>query len=249
METYSSFNCDKSCERALNYLKKTNKVNDFSNITSIVIEKLKDNKEQENIMIDLINAACMGHEPSSLLYNKLCFRELSDMLYFHELAARKGLPDAQIFYGKMLLDINPEEADYWLSNAFKYCKQLAESGDAIAQFKLARSYFDGMNVEQDYNQYLKWIVLSAEQNYAPAQFMLSVSYHNGDAVNVDLDKCLYWTSKAADNGLAEAEYMMGYIYEFGECGVTSNKVKAKIWYEKAAKQGNQYAIMRLNEMV
>jgi TPR repeat protein len=54
--------------------------------------------------------------------------------------------------------------------------------------------------------------------------------------------------KAAENGLAEAQYMMGFIYDFGECGISCDKAKAKKWYELAAEQGNQYAIERLYEL-
>src|ERR1051326_1417271 len=53
---------------------------------------------------------------------------------------------------------------------FKATKRTAESGDARAQYLLARSYENA--AKQNYAQAAKWYRKAAEQNYAPAQYGL-----------------------------------------------------------------------------
>ena len=51
-------------------------------------------------------------------------------------------------------------------------RSVAESGDAVAQFRLGMRYYKGMEIEQDYEQAANWFQTSAEQKNSQAQFYL-----------------------------------------------------------------------------
>ncbi|MCL2103529.1 MAG: hypothetical protein FWH21_00505, partial [Kiritimatiellaeota bacterium] len=56
-----------------------------------------------------------------------------------------------------------------------------------------------------------------------------------------------WWRKSAEQGHALSQYDLGQCYEKG-WGVERNMALAAEWYTKAAAQGNEYAIKRLNEL-
>ncbi|WP_444216008.1 tetratricopeptide repeat protein [Dialister hominis] len=56
-----------------------------------------------------------------------------------------------------------------------------------------------------------------------------------------------WFLKAAKQGLASAQYDLGLMYEFGR-GVEQSDEKAREWYQKAADQGFEDAMVALNSL-
>ncbi len=84
-----------------------------------------------------------------------------------------------VVYADMLLDA--DEAYYLkdFSTAFTLYEELAEQGDAAAQFNLAFMYDVGDGIPQDFKQAFKWYKKAAEQGVAEAQYNLSVMYLNG----------------------------------------------------------------------
>ncbi|MGA8201693.1 MAG: hypothetical protein WB814_16620, partial [Candidatus Sulfotelmatobacter sp.] len=52
----------------------------------------------------------------------------------------------------------------------------AEQGDAEAQLKVARMYYYGKGVPQDYAEAARWCRKAADQDYAKAQYCLGYSY-------------------------------------------------------------------------
>ncbi len=71
------------------------------------------------------------------------------------------------------------------ATALKEFKQLAEKGDAGAQYNLGMMYDKGLGVAQDYKEALKWYRLAAEQGFAAAQYNLGVMYDKGEGVTQD----------------------------------------------------------------
>ena len=59
-------------------------------------------------------------------------------------------------------------------------------------------------------------------------------------------KAFQWYQKSAQRGLADAEYALGVLYYKGQ-GTTQNKVLARQWLKKAAKNGNEQALQKLKE--
>ena len=116
----------------------------------------------------------------------------------------------------------------------------AEQGDAEAQFNLARAYYHGQGVPQDYNGAARWYRKAADQGYAKAEYDLGYMYYKGKGVPQDYSEALLWYRKAADQGYANAQYAVGYMYFQGK-GVPQDHAEAARWYRRAANQGDEYA--------
>ena len=88
--------------------------------------------------------------------------------------------------------------------AQKEMLQLAEAGDADAQFSLGVMYEQGKGIRQDYTEAVRWYRKAAEQGYAEAQYNLGVMYAEGQGVRQDEAEAVKWYRKAAELGLAAA---------------------------------------------
>ncbi len=60
--------------------------------------------------------------------------------------------------------------------------ELAELGDAAAQYMLAVAFNDGIMPHRDVSMALKWLRLSADQGDADAQIRLGLEYNHGSSV-------------------------------------------------------------------
>ena len=116
--------------------------------------------------------------------------------------------------------------------------QLAERGNAQAQFNLGMMYENGQGVRQDDAEAVKWYRLAAEQGFAQAQSNLGVMYDNGQGVRQDYAEALRWYRKAAEQGVAEAQYNLGVMYDSGR-GVRQDLHLSKEWFGKACDGGFQ----------
>ena len=88
------------------------------------------------------------------------------------------------------------------AEALSLYQQLAEQGDAKAQFKLGIMYELGQCVTQDYTQAVYWYRKAAEQGNANAQYNLALRYQAGQGVTQDHIQAAYWYRKAAEQGTA-----------------------------------------------
>ena len=59
-------------------------------------------------------------------------------------------------------------------NDFEQTKQLAEKGDANAQYNLGVMYENGQVVEQNDAEALRWYKKAAEKGHAYAKYMLDI---------------------------------------------------------------------------
>ena len=69
---------------------------------------------------------------------------------------------------------------------------------------MGNCYNEGVGVEQDLSEAVKWFRLAAEQGYAPAQFNLGASYNNGEGVAENKDEAIKWFRLAAEQGDEDA---------------------------------------------
>lgn len=123
----------------------------------------------------------------------------------------------------------------------------AEQGDAEAQLKVARMYYYGKGVPQDYAEAARWCRKAADQDYAKAQYCLGYSYSQGKGEPQDNVEAFRWYRKAADQGYARAQYALGFMY-YGGMGVSQDDAQAVGWYRKAADQGDAMAEEALGSM-
>ena len=115
-------------------------------------------------------------------------------------------------------------------------RRAAEHGNARGQYNLGVCYNDGIGVEQDDNEAIKWYRLSAEKGYSRAQHNLGICYYKGVGVEQDYLEAVKWLRKAAEQNLPESYAALGACYYFGE-GVDANKEEAAKWLKKAADLG------------
>ena len=87
----------------------------------------------------------------------------------------------------------------------KTIQELAEAGDADAQYSMGWMYDTGDGVPKDYAEAVKWYRKAAEQGHAVAQFNLGVMYADGEGVPKDMAEATKWIRKAAEQGNADAK--------------------------------------------
>ena len=89
------------------------------------------------------------------------------------------------------------------SNQLKI-QQLAEHGDAGAQYDLGWKYFKGEGVPKDDVQAVAWFRKAADQGDADAQYTLGAMYGLGKGVAMDVVQSYMWIELAANQGHAKA---------------------------------------------
>ena len=109
-------------------------------------------------------------------------------------------------------------------------------GYPTSQYNMGVRYRDGMWVEEDYLEAVRWFRMAAEKGHASAQINLGVMYQQGHGVKEDDVEAVEWYLKSAEQGDALGEYNLGVMYSNGE-GVEKNPLEAVRWTEKAAEQG------------
>jgi len=88
--------------------------------------------------------------------------------------------------------------------AVKELRDLAEHGEARAQYDLALLYDKGQGVAQDDKQALHWYRKAAEQGEARAQYNVGLMYAKGQGVQQDDVEAYLWIGLAAAQGEARA---------------------------------------------
>lgn len=76
-------------------------------------------------------------------------------------------------------------------------KELAEQGDASAQFNLGSLYREGQGVSQDDKQAALWWAKAADQGHIDAMDNLGLRYAKGEGVEQDMVQAYKWFSIAA----------------------------------------------------
>jgi hypothetical protein len=125
--------------------------------------------------------------------------------------------------------------------------QLAEQGNAEAQFQVGLIYANGQGVIKDDKQAVDWFAKASGQGHKEAQTKLGFMYATGKGVAQNYNLAVYWCYKAAEQGDAIAQYNLGLMYAKGQ-GVVKDNSLAFSWYSKAAEQGDGHALYNLAEM-
>ena len=122
-------------------------------------------------------------------------------------------------------------------------EQEAAWGKAESQYELARCYFYGIGVNQNYRQAAKWFNRAAHQGHARAEAALGMMYVQGFGVSQNYETAARLFQHAASQGLDAAQNQLGMLYAQGK-GVDQNLDEASNWFQQAAEQG--YAAARQN---
>ena len=116
-------------------------------------------------------------------------------------------------------------------------KLMAKVGDSDAQMELARRYFVGQGLEQNFQHAFVWFRRAAEQDAVQAQTVLGFMYANGLGTNNNEIKACLWFRRAAEQGDHDAQFRLGLCYYAG-FGVEQDFELAIYWLSLSENQGN-----------
>ncbi len=114
--------------------------------------------------------------------------------------------------------------------------EVAEAGDADAQYKLGMRYLEGDGVPENMVEAVKWFSEAAELGNAWAQVELGACYEDGSGVEADMAEAIKWYRLAAEEENWLAQRFLGNCYEYGK-GIAIDLEKAESWYRKAVENG------------
>ena len=126
-------------------------------------------------------------------------------------------------------------------------EQLAEDGDAYAQYIIGTAYRDGGLLISDTAKAQKLLERAAEQEIDAAQYALGKLYLSDDADVHDPAKGIYWLKRSADNGNDFAAYRLGKEY-LSDKNVPKDASTAAEYLRQAANNGNAYAQYLLGKL-
>ena len=131
--------------------------------------------------------------------------------------------------------------------AAEQLEQLADTGDANAQYIIGTAYRDGGLLIPDMVKAQKLLERAAEQDLDVAQYALGKLYLSDDADVHDSAKGIYWLKRSADNGNDYAAYRLGKEYLSGK-NVSKDAAAAVGYLWQAANDGNASAQYLLGKL-
>ena len=131
--------------------------------------------------------------------------------------------------------------------AAEQLEQLAEDGDAYAQYVIGTAYRDGGLLIPDMAKAKKFLERAAEQEIDAAQYALGKLYLSNDADVHDPAKGIYWLKRSADNGNDFAAYRLGKEYLSGKNTIKDAET-AVSYLRQAADNGSAYAQYLLGKL-
>ena len=117
--------------------------------------------------------------------------------------------------------------------------QVAQEGNARAQYNLGWMHANGKGTAQDFKEAIKWYSQSAEQGNVNAQYNLGNLYLRGQGAAQNDKLAFSWFIKAAEQGDAPAQYNLGRMYILGK-GDDKNFLEARFWIKQALENNDEY---------
>ncbi len=164
-------------------------------------------------MATLAASSLEGHEKKGLGFSR----------EWHQLAATQGHPKSMFKLFQYHWTTEGESKDM----ALAYLIKSAKLGYSKAQRKLAHLHWIGEEVEQNYEESLRWYEWAASQDDSKSHFYLGLAAEKGLGRDIDPDDALkeYDLVKESVNK-AKVQLRRGRIYEKGKNGGTSDKETA-----------------------
>jgi enhanced entry protein EnhC len=159
-------------------------------------------------------------------------------LQYFVAAANKGYLPAEQLLGRyaLMAQNNPNVALTWF-------KKAASQGDNEARMYCAAAYLFGYGTAKNPDVARKYYIDAAKDGVPFAQYTLGKYFmESRDKQSKQLG--IIWLTKAANLGNAQAQDTLGIIEQFGLSG-EKDLPMAKTWFEKAAAQGLQHAMIHL----
>jgi len=135
-----------------------------------------------------------------------------------------------------------------LIKAKEYYLKAIDKNNAYASAHLGFMYYDGKGIPLDLNKAFRYSTISANLNNALGQHNLGYCYLNGYGCNQDEYKAFELFKKSAEQGNSYGLANLGYMYEANRGGAGYDISKARMYYQKAANLGNEWAKQKLNQL-
>jgi len=126
-------------------------------------------------------------------------------------------------------------------------RALAAGGDVEAIFLMGTAYDEGLGVDVDYPEAVRWYRRSAAMNHVLGAHNLGNTYRDGRGVEVDPAAAVKWWLRAARAGDATTQLRLGEAFEAGR-GVRLDLDRARYWYGRSAESGNTAAAAALDRL-
>ena len=123
----------------------------------------------------------------------------------------------------------------------------AQTGDVVAQYKLAGLYESAPDSSRDYQQAAFWYQQAAELGHPEAAENLGLMYNEGRGRPQDYAKAFEWFEKSAQAGSAQGKYSLALAYYHGQ-GTARDFTAAYHWYRESAAMGYARAMNNLGIM-
>lgn len=164
---------------------------------------------------------------------------------YYKLAADANLSPAQYELAKLYM--RGEGVQINFKEAFRLF-YLAATNESMpwpgAYTNLGLLYYEGVGIERNLEESIKWYRKGAEEGDSEAMYCLGLSYQAGEGVPQSDVEAAKWFQLATDKGHENAANNLGYMYAIGK-GVNKDLDKAGMLYLQAAKRGSvnaQYVI-------
>jgi uncharacterized protein len=148
--------------------------------------------------------------------------------------AAEGLPQAQLCYGRMLLEGTGVPKD--LANALKWFRRAAAAGDIDAVNMVGRCLDNGWGTPEDPDAAAEQYRRAANAGHAWAQYNLGHLYLDGRGVAQDFQVAFACYRRAADQQHERAMNLLGRCCEEG-WGTPRDPAAAAGWYRRSAEGG------------
>jgi hypothetical protein len=126
-------------------------------------------------------------------------------------------------------------------------RDLADLGEVEAQFLMGTAYDEGLGVDPDPAEAIRWYRAAAERGHVLAQHNLGNIFAAGRGIEPDPEVAVYWWKLAAEQGDAITQLRLGEAHEAGS-GVARNTEMAVVWYTQSAERGNEDARAALERL-
>ena len=103
-----------------------------------------------------------------------------------------------------------------------------------AQYELGYHYYNGVGVEQSYEEAVKWFALGAGNDSVHAMNDLAKCYYYGHGIKQDYKEAFKRFQAAAEQGHPESQYYLGLHFSEGKAVKVDAKIAAN-WFSLAAR--------------
>ncbi len=156
-------------------------------------------------------------------------QDKNQALFWYKKAYEQGVHGAYCEAGMLLLE--NEHIPNNIEKGIRLCAKGAELGAINAQQKLAKWFFYGDYLAQDYQQAYKWLDHLANKKNPESAYLLALYYDRGIGVEVDVRQALKWYETAASQGFKDAYLPTAALYwrEFTRNDNAELLAKSYLW--------------------